>query len=540
MPIFRSEILLILLLSLFSQSSLAQTKRTDSLKALLKKDLQDTTRINAINNLAVEIWKTNDFDGGKKMAMSALKESEKLGYAKGRIRAYDILGGIQEAVTNYDSSLYFFRKSLSVATAAMDQDGIAIAFKKISYVHYHKTAYDSSLFYNQKTLDIRTRQNDQVGISACYNLMGEIARVKGEYDKALEHHLKALRIRETIKDRRNMALSYNNIGIIYYYQGNYDKCLEYYQKALRIREDFVKEGSALAEKDVAATLNNIALIYNEQKEYKKAIDYYERSLEIFERNKDESPLSSLYTNVGVLYQNMGNNVKSMEYLLKGLHFAERANDKITIASVLINISSICDKQGNSDQAIAYLQRSQKLSEEIGSNENLLKVYTGFADVYANRKDYKNAFFFQNKYTVLKDRTLSEESSKRIVEMSVKYETEKKDKEIQLLNKDKNLKEVQIEKQRVEAEKQTVQRNALFLGLLLVAALAIFIFRGYRNKQKANEIIAAQKVEVEKQKELVEEKQKEVLDSIQYAKRIQESLLPTERYIEKNLKRLNKK
>jgi type VI protein secretion system component VasK len=77
------------------------------------------------------------------------------------------------------------------------------------------------------------------------------------------------------------------------------------------------------------------------------------------------------------------------------------------------------------------------------------------------------------------------------------------------------------------------------GLLMVATLAIFIWRGYRQKQKANVIITKQKQEVEEQKHLIEEKQKEILDSIQYARRIQRSLLTSEKYIARHLSKLLK-
>ena len=103
----------------------------------------------------------------------------------------------------------------------------------------------------------------------------------------------------------------------------------------------------------------------------------------------------------------------------------------------------------------------------------------------------------------------------------------------MLNKDKALKET-------ERQKQATLTNALIIGFVLVLIFAIYIFRSYRMKQKANKIIETQKQEVERQKELVEEKQKAMLDSIHYARRIQQSLLPTEKYIEKNIRRLKNK
>jgi hypothetical protein len=111
-------------------------------------------------------------------------------------------------------------------------------------------------------------------------------------------------------------------------------------------------------------------------------------------------------------------------------------------------------------------------------------------------------------------------------MQTKYETEKKEKE--------------LIKSKADSEKQAVIRNTFIAGFIFMILLATLIFRGYRNKQKLNVLVTAEKHKVEMQKELLEEKQKEILDSIHYAKRIQDSLLPSEISMDRNLKRLIKK
>lgn len=89
------------------------------------------------------------------------------------------------------------------------------------------------------------------------------------------------------------------------------------------------------------------------------------------------------------------------------------------------------------------------------------------------------------------------------------------------------------------KRQTIYTYAGIAGFALMVVLALVLFRSNRNKQKANELIALQKHEVEVQKDIIEEKQKEIIDSITYAKRIQKSLLPTDKYIESSLNRMKK-
>ena len=115
-------------------------------------------------------------------------------------------------------------------------------------------------------------------------------------------------------------------------------------------------------------------------------------------------------------------------------------------------------------------------------------------------------------------------------MEDKYKNQKKQLQIENLNKENEIKEVKLEQQTAKTQ------NLYILSALLLIVIAT-IFIGYKNKQKANELILEQKREVEFQKAIVDGKQKEILDSIHYAKRIQQSLLPKDKYIEKNLNRL---
>ena len=110
---------------------------------------------------------------------------------------------------------------------------------------------------------------------------------------------------------------------------------------------------------------------------------------------------------------------------------------------------------------------------------------------------------------------------------------------------------ELENQTELAEEKSRKQNLIIIfvigGLLLVLIFAGFVFRSLRITRKQKNIIEEQKNIVEKQKEevehqklIVEEHQKEIIDSITYARRIQQSLLPTEKYIEKNLNRLKNK
>jgi serine phosphatase RsbU (regulator of sigma subunit) len=499
----------------------------DSLLIELK-TAKDTGRSNTLNNLSWEYMKINDLSKARVYSSQALLFSQQLKFSRGIARSYSNIGSIYEANSDLDSALIFYFKSLHVCQKSKDSLRIGIATQKIAFVFFYKTLYDSSEFYDRISLQCREAIKDLKGMATSYNTLGEIYRIRGEYNKALGFHIKALELRESINDKRDISLSLNNIGIIYYYQRNYDQCLEYYQKALKIREDIGNKG------EIASTLNNIGLIYFAKKNFEKATEYYLRSIPLFEEIGNESSLSYTYINLADVYDKLDQKNKALQFNIKGLRLAEKTNDLITKSSALINIGNIYKSFGDNAKAVDYLQQGLLISQKVGSKETVLSAYKSLADVYSKKGDFKNAYAYHMKYSDLKDTLLDQETSKQITEIGTKYDTEKKDKEIKLLNKDKILKETEIQKQKAETEKQAAQRNAFIIGFALVLVLALFIFRGYKQKQKANEIIELQKNEVQLQKELVEEKQKEILDSIHYAKRIQGALMASESLLKKNL------
>jgi hypothetical protein len=167
-------------------------------------------------------------------------------------------------------------------------------------------------------------------------------------------------------------------------------------------------------------------------------------------------------------------------------------------------------------------------------------------IYEVTGDYKNALKYNKIYLKMHDSIVSENVVKQLNALNIEYESNKKDLELLKQADVIDKKEILIQRQNIEAERKSKFIYILAFAGLMILLIAVFVFRAYKQKQKANYIITAQKQEVEKQKsiielqkEMVEEHQKEILDSIHYAKRIQQALLPQQQYIQKNLQRLKK-
>ena len=192
----------------------------------------------------------------------------------------------------------------------------------------------------------------------------------------------------------------------------------------------------------------------------------------------------------------------------------------------------------------YLIYGKERFVEMGAKEELMEAYKDLTEIDSLKKNYKGAYENHKLYILYRDSLDNEETRKQTIQSQMNYDFEKKEAIADVEHKK------ELENQNVLAEeksrKQKVVLSFVLGSLVLVLVFAGFVFRSLRITRKQKHIIELQKNlverqkhEVEQQKNLVEEHQREIIDSITYARRIQRSLLPTEKYIEKNLNRLRR-
>lgn len=479
----KKNIFLFLSLNLFLHHMVAQNTKMDSLKAILKNTtIKDTTKMKTLNALSWEYAQISDYKMGIQYSNEAL------------------------AIAN----------TAKVSKAILDEK--SSAYINIGIIYYYKGDYNKSLEFYLRALPILKEIEDKKGLGSVYNNIGMVYDDKGEYTKALEFLLKSLKIREELMDKQGIANSYGNIGGIHYSLGDYTKALEFHLKAVDIKKAIGNK------KGLASSYNNIGIIYDDKGEYSLALEYQLKSLKIKEEIDDKKGMALSYGNMGNTYRHMGEYQKSLEFFSKALKYKEEIGDKRGIASTYHNIGLLHLAMNNFKEAKLYQQKSLSIAKEIDARPEIMKSYEGLSKADSAMGNYKEAYEHHKQYSIVKDSIFNEEASKKVVQSEMNFEFEKKEQAAKLEQEKKDA----LAKE--ELNKQTMQRNAFIGGFALMIALVGVIYRSYRNKRKSHEIIA-------RQKELVEEKQKEILDSITYAQRIQKSLLPTEKYIDNSINRL---
>jgi tetratricopeptide (TPR) repeat protein len=359
------------------------------------------------------------------------------------------------------------------------------------------------------------------GLAAAWNNIGIAHKNLGNYAAALEAYYKTLTIWEKLGSKQGIASTYNNIGVIYKNEGDYDKALEKYRVALRIREELGDP------KSIASSLNNIGLVYSAQRNFDTALVYYKRALALGEKNEDSRMLPILLNNIGTIYDSKKDYANALLYYTRTLELEKRHDNRLAIATSYLNIASVLIKAhglGKAREAEAHLNQALSISLENGHKDNAKDCYSALSDLHALTGRHKQALEEYKLYIVYRDSLFNEESTKKSVQAEMNFEFEKKEAAARL---------EQEKKEAVAAAEGRRQRIILAsvtaLGLLLLA-FAIFAWRSFLQKKKAN-------FAIRKQKDLIEAKQKEILDSIMYARRIQRSLLPHETVIHRTLGRL---
>ncbi len=376
--------------------------------------------------------------------------------------------------------------------------------KAIEY--YYKGNYELAKNNFQKYLEIKTSKNDSQGIANGFNNLGLVLSAQGKYNEATENYTNALKIYENLSDSLNISKAYNNLGLVFDAQKKNDKALEYLRKDSSINSEILSREpkNTSVKTGLSITLITIGTIFDKQKDYDKALKYYFSSLEIANKTSDKMQQSICFNNIGEAYRKKGNLSEAFDYYNKSIKINKELDDKEVLAFNLLNLGLIYSENKNHSKAIESLEKADSISLEIGNPSLQKDIYENFSLVYKEKKDYKKSLEYHVLFSEMKDFLINEESLKQVAELETIYQTEKKENENKLLKKDNQI---------IEEKNQKQRWGLLGLGAFLGLA-GIFSYSLYKSRKK-----------IHKAKEIIEEKNKEITDSMNYAKNIQKSILP---------------
>jgi len=411
-----------------------------------------------------------------------------------------------------DSAIVFYTNALSILNAySFNNDESsplrstmlslkAKVLRNIANANDSKGNFNLAITYCKQSLAISEELNDKMNIAACHKNIGIYYDELSNYNEALDHYLKALKIYEEISFKKGIAACLNNIGNINQYQGNFKGALDYYLKALNIVEE-LKDKSR-----IAICNGNIGMIYFDLHKYDSAIEYYNKSLKAREELVDKKGMAICFNNIGIVHVYEGNFQHAIKFFHKALSLEEEITDKEGISISYGHLADAYNNLKEYDKAIIFGKKGLTVAKEIGALRWEKNANTYLSDSYEGLSDFKQALFHYKQFRLLNDSIFNIEKYKQVAKMEAVYQNEKKQKEIELLNKDK---EEQAAISAAESRKQKAIIHSIVVILLLVLVFAFLSTRSYLQKRSANILLAQQKVEIEEKNEELNQQNEEI-------------------------------
>jgi tetratricopeptide (TPR) repeat protein len=370
-------------------------------------------------------------------------------------------------------------------------------------------------------------------LATSLNINGNVYFKKGNYPLSLDYYFKALKINEGIKNNKGIASQLNNIGNVFSAMNDIPKALDYSIKSLNI---FKKLGDKTL---IAHTLSNIGGLYMGKKDYINANEYILKSITIYNELGDTQNIGRSITIIGMIESNKGNYNEALNYFFKAISLND-TNDKENTATLYGNIGEALMNEKKYVESKKYYMKSLNIGIEIGSLGIISESAHNLSNIYDKTGNKTLSFYFYKQFVSAKDSLTNEENTKNIVRSEMNFEFEKQN----AITKAEQEKKDAVALS--ESHKQQFVMYASIIGSIMLIVFLVIMYNRFKVIKKQKHIIEIQKDEVLRQKHIVDEsfklldeKNKEVMASIRYAQKIQQSLLTSQSYINNTLNRLMK-
>ena len=361
----------------------------------------------------------------------------------------------------------------------------------------------------------------KTNLAATINNEGFYYRSIGNIPLALDYYHKSLSLLEELHDTLNMTFLYNNIGVIYQHQGTFDRAREYHLKSLELKE--LTADSA----GMAHSFNNLGVIYHLQDSLDSALYFFKKGLDCYLKFNDVRGTSHAYQNLGFIYLKKDSLKLSMDCFQNALAGFEKISSEEGKSMTCGGLGSLYLKLGNSSEAKKYGRLGLDLALDLGHPDLIRHNSNVLYEVAKESGDWKFALEMRNLEVQMRDSVQNDENIKMSADAEAKYEYEKQQAIRDIEHR------AEIEKQQSISESDKKRQNTVIIavsaGFVVVVIFAFFLNNRIRVTRKQKKII-------EEQKHEVEEKNKEILDSIRYAKRIQNAILPSMEAMQNELKK----
>jgi signal transduction histidine kinase len=408
------------------------------------------------------------------------------------------------------TAFYYSENAITMAKELESDSALAQAYLDLSYVYLDNYRYEEAKQWQKQALTLFDKEKEVRGVALVHEAMG-LAEVKqGYHESSIQSFFTALRGFEKVADTTSILKSYYHIGYSHYRMRSYDSTIFYYYKILPFCEDSVSE-------NCVAVYNQLGATYTEIQEYSKAntylqlawdgslkrndsvgagnaimniagnfffqqqLDscafYLDKAIKMYELTGNKQGQVLGLNNLSIIYEENGKNEQALNTALDAIREARKINDRNTEAGSLLQVMDLNVKLGRPNIVLSYSDSALSIIQELKSKFHYQQYYASLAEAYIKQNDFKQAMEYRELFHAYSDSMVNEQKNKQIAEIETKYETEKKEQEIDILTAETQL------------QSAIIERNQLIIALISVSAvlgilILIVLFRQRNYKLKA--------------------------------------------------------
>lgn len=490
---------------MMSYSSFGKQTKIDSLNWALTKINNDSIRYDIYLNLGLQ-WEAMDFDSAMVFYHNCIDIADKNYWTAKKAQAFINIGFAYMYSKHSKEAEEPLLVGLNLYIEANDSLGIMRSYYNLGYFYGIIEDFPKSIENLLRAEEFALGLNHEKLLASIYNNLGLIYNYSGQYDLANNYNFKSLNISETNGDK-SVGKTHINIGLNYHEEGNFEKSIEHHFIALAIFQESNKKPN------IALSFKNIGDDYFDYN-LDSAVRYYKKAYLIYQELNDFESISRYFMVMGnINYQQNNYKLAASNYRKAIDVFPADGSKKLlfSIYSNVINLDLCLADSANVNkvhllrETISYSRKMNEIALDLGSFIMKTESYEKLYKTYIKTGDSKLAIKYAEKYINAKDSLFSEQKQKTITELQTKYETDKKELEINLLNTENELINTRLLQSDSKRKVQLITIYALIIGFLLVVIFLFFIVKFYRQTKRSNNKLIGQNIIISKQKE-----EKEVL------------------------------
>jgi serine phosphatase RsbU (regulator of sigma subunit) len=442
-----------------------------------------------------------DHDSAFYYADQILNISGKKNYPFYAAEAYYLKAKICYFISDYEKAQSYQRKAIILCQPTGNLNLLGKLYNLSGALLYSMGDYENSLKQYLNRLNVNILQKDTSGMLQAYYNVSLVYNMKAQYRKTVEVNYKALELAEKTKDSINLMALYEGLGMAYYQLEDSGKALYFLREAFKLsmlKKDEFNQGGILID---------FGNVYQLGNDHSKAIRYYDEAISLTKKNGDRRRLGTAISNKATSLVQMKDYQNALINLDEAIRIQKEINNQKGLSDALSVKSETYFALKNYPEAIRYAKASAGIATKIEARKEEYITYRLLSKVYEAMGDNANAFYYYKRFVNLRDSIDNKKEIRAVSGIEFNFEKEK------IERRQKHEQEI-ADKQ---LHKQKVIRNIILSAGIIMLGLFFFILRNYSEKQKAN-------VEIKKQHEIIDQQNKDILQSINYSRKIQEAIL----------------